>query len=442
MERDDYEEKGHFDIDLDGRRYRVPHHCPHCAGRLMHGHINPTRKTISCPLHHSVFCLESGAQLSGPRCAALDIEVLPLGSTDETAATASPEPPPSTLPDKDKPMHYMAEQVWTPFSESVLGWDDAFHDLMLNDRLRMRAYRQAIFEVVRPGDRVVDLGTGTGILSLWALEAGAAQVVGIEMNTAILELAVRRLEQAGFGDRFVPINRLSYDIELDERADVLISEIMGNIGDNENFQPILQAAIRRFLKPAGRILPLSVTSYLVPVAAVRSHQAVSASQVESLSPRYDIGHLYRQRAIRSPFDLYYDCILPSGLYLSEPRQLCRYADSWDQPATYTHTLSYVLHSGGLLTGFKAYFVAQLSPDTVLDISGGNVAAGDTSDSWKHAFLPIKIPIEVRSDDVLQMTFSRRYPEEDSTGFQQVYEWRGQLRRGGQIIGEFAQRTGG
>ncbi|MEL4887309.1 50S ribosomal protein L11 methyltransferase [Pectobacterium betavasculorum] len=442
MERDDYEEQGHFDIDLDGGRYRVPHHCPHRAGRLMHGHINPVRKTITCPLHHSVFCLESGVQLSGPRCAALHIEVLQPGSNDETVSVTSPEQPLSTSPDKDKPMHYMAEQVWTPFSESVLGWDDAFHDLMLNDRLRMRAYRQAIFEVIRPGDRVIDLGTGTGILSLWALEAGAAQVVGIEMNTAILELAVRRLEQAGFGDRFVPINRLSYDIELDERADVLISEIMGNIGDNENFQPILQDAINRFLKPAGRILPLSVTSYLVPVAAVRSHQAVSAGQVESLSPRYDIGQLYSQRAIRSPFNLYYDCILPSGLYLSDPRQLCRYADTWDQPATYTHELSYTLHAGGLLTGFKAYFVAQLSHDTVLDISGGNVASGDTSDSWKHAFLPIETPIEVRSGDVLQMTFSRRYPDGDSTGFQQVYEWRGRLKRSGHVIGEFGQRMGG
>lgn len=40
------------------------------------------------------------------------------------------------------------------------GWDDAFHDLMPNDRLRMQAYRKAIFEVVRPGDHVVDLGTG------------------------------------------------------------------------------------------------------------------------------------------------------------------------------------------------------------------------------------------------------------------------------------------
>lgn len=313
---------------------------------------------------------------------------------------------------------------------------------MLGDRLRMAAYRRAIFDVVRPGDQVIDLGTGTGILSQWALEAGAARVVGIEMNADILALAVRRMDQAGYRHRFVPINRLSYDIILDAPADVLISEIMGNLGDNENCQPILQDAIRRFLKPDGRILPLAVSSYLVPVAAISAHQDLCTGQVNSLTPRYDIGELYRQRDIRSPFDLYYDCILPDGLYLSEPQSLCRYEGRWNQPATYAHELSCTLHSDGLLTGFKGYFVAQLSTDTVLDISGSNIAAGDTSDSWKHAFLPIETPIAVHRGDVLKMTFSRWRPDEDPTAFHQTYAWRGVVERGAKVVGEFAQQTGG
>ncbi|HDT1677210.1 TPA: methyltransferase domain-containing protein [Enterobacter hormaechei subsp. steigerwaltii] len=442
MESDDYEEQGYFGISIDNRHYQIPHHCPHRAGRLKHGYINTARRTITCPLHHSVFCLETGIQLAGPPCAALDIKAqsIACGHTDSITASPDQTAPPSTY--EDSSMRYMAEQVWTPFSESVLGWDDAFHNLMLGDRLRMRAYRQAIFEMVRPGDQVIDLGTGTGILSQWALEAGAAQVIGIEMNAEILQLAVSRLEQTGHGKRFIPINRLSYDIELAQPADVLISEIMGNLGDNENFQPILQDAIRRFLKPGGRILPLEVCSYLAPVAAVRAHQDLRTAQVKSLTPRYDVRQLYRQRNIHSPFNLYYDCILPRSLYLAEPLLLCRYSGTWEQPATYTRELSYVLHSNGLLTGFKGYFVAQLSPHTTLDIAGDDIATGNTSDSWKHAFLPIETPVEVCRGDTLEMTFSRRYPEEDGTCFQQVYEWRGRIVRDGQTVGEFAQRTGG
>src|SRR5439155_24549140 len=126
-------------------------------------------------------------------------------------------------------------------------------DLMLNDRLRMTAYRQAIFEAVKPGDLVLDLGTGTGILSQWALEAGARRVFGVDLNGAILAHAVERIRGAGLAGRFEPIHQISYRVELPQPVDVLISEIMGNMADNEDFQPILEDAIRRFLAPGGTV---------------------------------------------------------------------------------------------------------------------------------------------------------------------------------------------
>lgn len=339
-------------------------------------------------------------------------------------------------------MTYVEEQVWAPFSESLVSWDDAFHHLMLQDRLRMEAYRKAIFEVVQPGDHVIDLGAGTGILSQWALEAGAARVTGIEMNAEILALAVSRLKEAGHDERFAPVNQLSYDFEPNAPADVLISEIIGNMADNEDFQPILEDAIRRFLKPGGRVLPLAVSSYLVPVAATKSHKDLCAGKVASLSPHYDVEELYRQRGVRSPFDIYYDCIVPFDRYLAEPQQVCRYSGKWDQAPTYAHQRSYVLHSSGRFTGLKGYFVAELSPQTILDISGGDVSAGETSDSWKHAYLPIKTPIEVQRGDILKLTFSRSYPANHEIEFRQIYDWRGVVERQGNVIGEFSQRLGG
>ena len=73
---------------------------------------------------------------------------------------------------------YEVEQVWAPWSEQLPGgWGDDFHALLLGDELRMRAYAQAIHEVVEPGMVVLDLGTGTGILARWALEAGAHRVL-------------------------------------------------------------------------------------------------------------------------------------------------------------------------------------------------------------------------------------------------------------------------
>jgi len=333
--------------------------------------------------------------------------------------------------------HYLSEQPWPPFSESLTEWDEAFHELMLNDRLRMKAYRQAIFEAVKPGDLVLDLGTGTGILSQWALEAGARHVFGVDLSAPILERAVQRIRDAGLADRFEPINKLSYDVELPQRVDVLISEIMGNMGDNEDFQPILQDAIRRFLAPGGTVLPRSTTSYLVPVAAHQAHENLRTGKIAALTAHYDIAALYREKGIRSPFNMYYDCILPRSSYLSRPALLRAYHGAWDQPATYECRLSFTLDRPELLTGFKAYFVAELTATTTLDISGDDIEGGETSDSWKHAYLPIAHPIEVRQGDRLEVIFSRRYPDGGKT-FRQCYRWQGWVERAGQIVERFDQ----
>src|SRR5439155_3036542 len=52
----------------------------------------------------------------------------------------------------------------------------AIHVKMLNDRRRTSQFLTSIREVVRPGDVVVDLGTGTGILAVAAARAGARHV--------------------------------------------------------------------------------------------------------------------------------------------------------------------------------------------------------------------------------------------------------------------------
>lgn len=336
---------------------------------------------------------------------------------------------------------YFTEQVWPPFSESVLDWDEAFHDLMLNDRLRMTAYRKAIFETVRPGDAVLDLGTGTGILSQWALEAGAGRVFGIDLNPEILALATARIRDAGLADRFEPINQLSFDVTLPVRVDVLISEIIGNLADNEDFQPILQDAIRRFVAPGGKILPMTTTSYLAPVAAPLAHRHVQHGAIAQLTSRYDVAALYRGKQIRSPFDLYYDCILPRSACLARPAMLRAYHGAWDQPPTYRCERSFSIERSGRLTGFKGYFVAELTETTKLDISGDDIAGGEASDSWKHAYLPIEHPIDVVEGDRVELCVSRRYPDSRRT-FRQIYEWRGQVERAGCVIGQFAHSMDG
>jgi type I protein arginine methyltransferase len=70
-------EDGFFDVEIAGLRYRVPRHCPHRGGRLDHGTLSVQRKTVSCPLHRSLFDLDTGRQLTGPACGHLAVSVQP-----------------------------------------------------------------------------------------------------------------------------------------------------------------------------------------------------------------------------------------------------------------------------------------------------------------------------------------------------------------------------
>ena len=318
---------------------------------------------------------------------------------------------------------YTHEDVAEPWSEQVLDWGAEFHDLLLGDALRMRAYRLALREAVRPGDVVVDLGTGTGVLARWAIEAGAARAYGVERDPALLDRARAAAVDAGMGDRFVPVAGLSFDVDLPEPADLVVSEILGNLVDNEACGPILADARARFLRPGGRLLPRRVERYLVPVEAPRAHATVASRPGR-------------------PFDAYYDVVLPRTGYLASPRADRAFDAGVDVPE-YETRLVFAVDRAGLFTGFKGWFVADLSDTVVLDIAGDHVGTGPrdrtSSDSWRHAFLPVADPVAVEPHDRIVVTLSRAVPPGGGP-FAQSYRWAGEVRRGPGALATFAQRT--
>jgi protein arginine N-methyltransferase 1 len=335
-------------------------------------------------------------------------------------------------------MSYRAEEVWFAASLTVESWDEEFHQLMLGDRIRMAAYERAIKAVVRPGMAVVDLGTGTGILALWALQAGARVVHGIEVNEAILGRAVERIARAGLGDRFRPHRGLSGDARLPERVDVLISEILGNVADNEGMTPILADARARFLRPGGRMLPRRATSYLVPVSSPAAHRQIREGRCCGLSGRSDAPSPLSALGARDRFQLTYDVIIPARAHLATPAAAVRFAFDGSDPETYTRELSFLVEAQGVFTGFKGTFVAELAEGVVLDISSDDIEGGGTSDSWKHAYLPIEQPVPVRPGDLIALTFSRSRAD---SPFRQRYRWAGTVRRGDELLGRFENRLG-
>jgi protein arginine N-methyltransferase 1 len=403
-------------VRVGGREFVVDAACPHRLGRLVHGYVNPRTLRLTCPLHHTTFDLADGCTAGGP--AERPLTVHRTGVVGQV---------------------YEPEHVWLPASERLLEWDDSFHDLMLGDHVRMTAFRAAVREAVRPGDVVLDLGTGTGILARWALAAGAARVYGLDVNERVLATAAGRLVAAGFGaDRFHPVAGLSFDVSLPERVDVVVSEILGNLVDNENCVAILADARRRFLRPGGRMLPRWASTHLVPVAAAAAHAQLSRGAPDDAGSPAEFAELLRGRGAAGPFDLYYDAILPATGYLAAPQQVRRHDLSSGEDTEYSVTLDFPVTRDGLLTGFKGYFVAALSDTVILDISGDAIGR-TTSDSWKHCYLPIAEPVPAQAGDRITLTFARTATREGTFG--QSYRWTGRVESSSGTVATFAQHTG-
>jgi predicted RNA methylase len=104
------------------------------------------------------------------------------------------------------------------------------HELMLRDRPRVNAYYDAMMNNKQLFENkiVLDVGSGTGILSMFAAKAGAKLVYAVDACPKICDLAEELIKCNGLQDRIRVINKRVEEIEnFEENIDIIISEWMG-----------------------------------------------------------------------------------------------------------------------------------------------------------------------------------------------------------------------
>jgi protein arginine N-methyltransferase 1 len=171
------------------------------------------------------------------------------------------------------------------------------HRRFVADRPRVSALAGAIAAAVRPGDVVIDLASGTGILGLLACRAGAARVYCIESGS-IISLARDVARSNGFEDRMQFVFAHSSHAHLPERADVLLSDQIGQFGFEAGLIGAVADVRTRLLKPGARVVPGRVTMYLAPVetAELRGDLGLLGRRPGGLPLRACSGHRRQQRA--------------------------------------------------------------------------------------------------------------------------------------------------
>ncbi|KAJ2948547.1 hypothetical protein O0L34_g7802 [Tuta absoluta] len=141
------------------------------------------------------------------------------------------------------------------------------HRLMLEDHPRTEAYRNAILasrDYFK--DKVVmDVGCGTGILSLFCAQAGAKKVYAVEASN-LASLAKEIVKENNFENVIEVVQSRVEDLVLPDnvKVDAIVSEWMGFYLLHEGMLDSVFAARDRFLKEDGRLFPETAMVYVAP----------------------------------------------------------------------------------------------------------------------------------------------------------------------------------
>ena len=296
------------------------------------------------------------------------------------------------------------------------------HKTMLGDDVRMDAYQRGIHEVVKEGDVVADIGTGSGILAFFAVHAGARKVYAVEQD-GIIEEAEKLAKISGLDNKIVFMKGRSDRVELPEKVDVITSELIGFFGLEENLLHFKINARDRFLKPGGRLVPAWLELYLVPVES------------ETIWKK-NVGPWYK--------DFYGYDLSPVRDYAVSQRYLADFTNKVSQlaaPSMISHidfyeikkipfvfNAEFNINKKGKFHGLMGYFRSGLSPHVVLSTSSEEPVT-----HWEQTFFPMEDMVFVEQGDEVSCMI-KAIPQMNTV----YWEWRTRVNRGGNKIAEFNQ----
>ncbi|KAJ8398678.1 hypothetical protein AAFF_G00422060 [Aldrovandia affinis] len=160
---------------------------------------------------------------------------------------------------------------------------DMLHDGDRNEKY-YQGIRAAVGRVKARGERVVvlDIGTGTGLLSMMAVSAGADYCYAVEVFKPMAEAAVRIVEKNGFSDKIKIINKHSTEVtvgpdgDMQTRANILVTELFDTELIGEGALPSYEHAHAHLVQEGCEAVPHRATVY---AQLVQSEQLWSWAQL-------------------------------------------------------------------------------------------------------------------------------------------------------------------
>ncbi len=274
-----------------------------------------------------------------------------------------------------------------------------WHFSMMNDVQRNEAYRQALERVVRPGDHVLDIGTGSGLLALMAARAGARRVTSCEMVPEIAAKARQIITANGQEKRIRVIDKPSSELQIPEdmpeRADVLVSEIFSSELIGEDVLPSFEHAREHLLKKDARIIPAQgwIVGQLAGAAELESYLRVGTVAGFDLSA-------FNEFSPVTVFPTEWNIDLD---YQSEPFDI--FSFDFQQEAVFpaqSRSLQIPVIRSGLCHGVLQWIRLCLHDEIFYENSPGIGARSDHAGHWRLALHTFPAPLMLEAGQHLKI----------------------------------------
>jgi hypothetical protein len=281
----------------------------------------------------------------------------------------------------------------------------ADYSAMLSDEVRVRAYLSAISATVRPGDVVLELGTGPGFFAVAACRAGAAHVFAVEPNDIIgVGPAVARAN--GCEGQITFLRGLSTRAELPKPADVLIEDMRGVLPLHESRGSALVDAVARLLVPGARRVPRTDTIFAAPCRVPSlfredlSHNGAARSGVD-LSALATLTRNSWQKARFEADDL-----------AGSPREIARLDLSAPETLSVNGGGTWSFATTTQVAGFCVWFDSDLAEGISISNAPGRPAM-----VYGQAFFPLAAPVTANAGDRIDFTLRATHAHGDP-----VWSW--------------------
>ncbi|KAE8266587.1 hypothetical protein A4X09_0g5760 [Tilletia walkeri] len=335
-----------------------------------------------------------------------------------------------------------ADCLQAPLQPLMDNLENSTYEVFERDPVKYALYGEAVEKALSdyPASVTVHIwvcGAGRGPLVSQCISAAgrasrAIRITALEKNpNALVTLQERQAKEWGdvvtvrYGDmRAYPVP------PMEERADIVVSELLGSFGDNELSPECLDGAIR-FLKPDGVSIPASYSAFLTPLSSAKLHAEILGKSTGN-QRAHDV-----TKAAETPYVVLFQAVqhlaAKGGRGNWEKIQEC-----WafahgpldevfakgpdDMPLTNCHnirTASQTFHipNAGICHGFAGYFEAVLYGDVMLSTFPEGGRGSQDMLSWFPIFFPLREPLYLPAASELEINMWRL-----TTTRKVWYEW--------------------